>query len=195
MFTTIFSHFNDLDSLKAVATEIATQVNKAYAARAKEITDATKKVNKTPAPTSPTPPPAPATPVATTFPTANATPSVARVSRIVRTTSAAPKTPFSKSEPKATEADNVEIAITDKEAIKKLNLKFCKYSDYCWVLYGDTKPLKTALGKLHGSFNSAFKDPDGSITGTPGQRFAGWRWRNDDVPEVAKALGIDVKIA
>ena len=75
------------------------------------------------------------------------------------------------------------ISITDKAAIKKLGLRFEKYNERCWVLRGDSKPLRKELVKFKGVFNSRLSGGEG------------WVFRNDNVEECAKALGIKIKTA
>lgn len=91
-------------------------------------------------------------------------------------------------EVKAEKADEVDnetlISITDKEAIKKLGLTFEKYNDKCWVLRGNTKPLRKALKELFkGVYNSHLNGGEG------------WVFRTASVPECADALGLNIKVA
>lgn len=83
------------------------------------------------------------------------------------------------------ETDNETlISITDTEAIKKLGLKFEKYNDKCWVLRGNTKPLRKVLKELFkGVYNSRLNGGEG------------WVFRTASVPECASALGLSVKVA
>lgn len=71
------------------------------------------------------------------------------------------------------------VAITDLAAIKKLGLSFVKYNDRCWVLRGDTKPLRKILKEqFKGVFNSHLSGGEG------------WVIKTANVDECAKALGI-----
>lgn len=71
------------------------------------------------------------------------------------------------------------VAITDLAAIKKLGLSFVKYNDRCWVLRGDTKPLRKILKEqFKGVFNSHLSGGEG------------WVIKTANVNECAKALGI-----
>ena len=71
------------------------------------------------------------------------------------------------------------MAITDLAAIKKLGLSFVKYNDRCWVLRGDTKPLRKILKEqFKGVFNSHLSGGEG------------WVIKTANVDECAKALGI-----
>ena len=92
----------------------------------------------------------------------------------------APATP-AKPETKAKTAGDTDtlVAITDLAAIKKLGLSFVKYNDRCWVLRGDTKPLRKILKEqFKGVFNSHLSGGEG------------WVIKTANVDECAKALGI-----
>lgn len=94
--------------------------------------------------------------------------------------------PKAEAKPKAEHKhdDDTLIAITDTAAIKKLGLTFEKYNDKCWVLRGDTKPLRKALKEeFKGVYNSR-------LTGGEG-----WVFRTAHAQECAKALGLKVKVA
>lgn len=79
--------------------------------------------------------------------------------------------------------DTPLISITDKAAIKKLGLKFEKYSEKSFVLRGDTKPLRKELKeRFNGMFNSHLKGG------------AGWIFKAEKVKEVAKALGVKAAV-
>lgn len=199
MFTTIFSHINDRDELKALANEIVKKFNDAYAKRAEELTPEAKKVT---APVQPTPPP-------TTPPTAAKTavkataktvakPVARPTAKNVQSVATVAPTPQPKKvvvTPKVEKEEIPQISISDKSALKGLNLTFHKYNDRCWVLIGDTKCIKEDLkNKLHGLPNT-YTDRTGNITGTVNKRFYGYIWRNADVPEVAKILGVKVEMA
>lgn len=86
-----------------------------------------------------------------------------------------------KTETKAKTAGDTDtlVAITDLAAIKKLGLSFVKYNDRCWVLRGDTKPLRKILKEqFKGVFNSHLSGGEG------------WVIKTVNVDECAKALGI-----
>lgn len=92
----------------------------------------------------------------------------------------APAAP-AKPEAKAKTAGDTDtlVAITDLAAIKKLGLSFVKYNDRCWVLRGDTKPLRKILKEqFKGVFNSHLSGGEG------------WVIKTANVDECAKALGI-----
>lgn len=95
-----------------------------------------------------------------------------------------PKKEAKKVEPKAeakteTKSDDTLIAITDTKAIKKLGLTFEKYNDKCYVLRGETKPLRKVLkDEFKGVYNSR-------LTGGEG-----WVIASKYAPDCAKALGL-----
>ena len=98
--------------------------------------------------------------------------------------------PASKTEQKPTakkadknSAEDVIITLADKAAIKKLGLRFEKYSERAWALYGDCKPLRYELPKLKGSYNA-------HLSGGKG-----WVFSNKNVGEAANALGLKVKVS
>lgn len=163
MFNEIFAAINDVATLKTLATSIVNNVNEAYQQRAKELlasnTNNTqaKTENKTVA--------------------AKAKEAAAKMKKEVQKqeTNAPAKT--TKSE------DDVHIAITNKAAIKKLGLTFEKYNDKCWVLRGDTKPIRNSLKEFKGVYNSRLNGGEG------------WVFRTAEVENVANALGLKVKIA
>ena len=73
------------------------------------------------------------------------------------------------------------ISITDIKAIKELGLTFKKYNDRCWVLRGNTKPLRKVLkDQFKGVFNS-------HLTGGEG-----WVIKTANVEGCAKALGLKI---
>lgn len=92
----------------------------------------------------------------------------------------APAAP-AKPETKAKTAGDTDtlVDITDLAAIKKLGLSFVKYNDRCWVLRGETKPLRKILKEqFKGVFNSHLSGGEG------------WVIKTVNVDECAKALGI-----
>lgn len=147
--TSVFSGYTSTEELKSAANAICAQVNDAYKARFAEIANKTKTASK-PA----TAPAAPAKPEA----------------KAKREKTAKTKT--------VGETDTL-VAITDLAAIKKLGLSFVKYNDRCWVLRGDTKPLRKILKEqFKGVFNSHLSGGEG------------WVIKTANVDECAKALGI-----
>lgn len=152
----VFSQYTTADELKSAANAMCAQIKEAYEARFKELTPNAKPTSK----------PAPVKPEAKKEKTAK------------------PKTAEApKSETKSKTAGDTDtlIAITDLKAIKKLGLTFEKYNDRCWVLRGDTKPLRKILKEqFKGVFNS-------HLTGGEG-----WVIKTANVEECAKALGLKV---
>lgn len=97
------------------------------------------------------------------------------------TAPAAPAKPAEapKTETKSAGDTDTLVAITDLKAIKKLGLTFEKYNDRCWVLRGDTKPLRKILKEqFKGVFNSHLSGGEG------------WVIKTANVEECAKALGL-----
>lgn len=159
--TSVFSGYTSTEELKSAANAICAQVNDAYKARFTEITNKTKTTSK-PA----TAPAAPAKPEAK--PKKDKTAKTKPVE--------APKT-----ETKSAGDTDTLVAITDLKAIKKLGLTFEKYNDRCWVLRGDTKPLRKILKEqFKGVFNSHLSGGEG------------WVIKTANVEECAKALGLKV---
>lgn len=157
--TSVFSGYTSTEELKSAANAICAQVNDAYKARFTEITNKTKTASK--------PATAPATPAK---PEAKA-----KKEKTAKTKPAeAPKT-----KTKTVGETDTLVAITDLAAIKKLGLSFVKYNDRCWVLRGDTKPLRKILKEqFKGVFNSHLSGGEG------------WVIKTANVDECAKALGI-----
>lgn len=159
VLTNVFSEYTSTEELKSAANAICAQVNDAYKARFAEIANKTKTASK--------PATAPATPAK---PEAKA-----KKEKTAKTKPAeAPKT-----ETKTVGETDTLVAITDLAAIKKLGLSFVKYNDRCWVLRGDTKPLRKILKEqFKGVFNSHLSGGEG------------WVIKTANVDECAKALGI-----
>lgn len=173
-FTAVFAQFHTVEDLKAIANNICAQVKTAYEARVAEINN-TKKGVVVDVEVSATPAQAPQS----------------KGSKISAAKEAAAKmkkqaaTPAPKAAAPATEsADDTLIAITDTAAIKKLGLTFEKYNDRCWVLRGDTKPLRKILKEqFKGVFNSHLSGGEG------------WVIKTANVEECAKALGLKLSKA
>lgn len=161
--TSVFSGYTSTEELKSAANAICAQVNDAYKARFTEITNKTKTASK--------PATAPATPAK---PEAKA-----KKEKTAKTKPAeAPKT---KTKTKTVGETDTLVAITDLAAIKKLGLSFVKYNDRCWVLRGDTKPLRKILKEqFKGVFNSHLSGGEG------------WVIKTANAQECAKVLGLKV---
>ena len=159
VLTDVFSQYTTADELKSVANAMCAQIKEAYEARFKELTPNAKTASK------------PAT-----VPAASAKPEVkSQKDKTAKAkTAEAPKT-----EAKSASDTDTLVAITDLKAIKKLGLTFEKYNDRCWVLRGDTKPLRKILKEqFKGVFNSHLSGGEG------------WVIKTSNVDECAKALGI-----
>lgn len=158
-FTTIFAKYDSADELRSLANEICGQVKSAFDARIIEITSSK------------------GAPASTGNQTAQPEAKAAKAK-----TAKAKKQDES---PKAKSDDSETlISITDVKAIKKLGLTFEKYNDKCWVLRGETKPLRKVLkDQFKGVFNSRLTGGDG------------WVFRTANAQECADALGIKVKVA
>lgn len=88
-----------------------------------------------------------------------------------------------KKEVKSASTSDDLIAITDTAAIKKLGLTFEKYNDRCYVLRGNTKPLRKVLKEeFRGVYN-------GRLTGGEGWVIAAKHAQN-----CAKALGLKLAV-
>lgn len=177
MFTTIFSIINDVNDLKKVANTIREQLVSAYNTRAKELGAVEASA---PAPT-----------------TTSATKPIAKDMAAKAKEAAAKMKQTEKKESKETKKtakvakdEPVQVAITDKAAIKKLNLVFEPYSDKSWVLHGDTKQIKDALGEIKGIRYNPSLTLDGGET-----RFGGWVCRTENAQRIADTLGLKVKVA
>lgn len=173
-FTAVFAQFHTVEDLKAIANNICAQVKTAYEARVAEINNTKKGV---------------VVDVEVSATTAQAPQS--KGSKISAAKEAAAKmkkqaaTPAPKAAaPAAESADDAIIAITDTAAIKKLGLTFEKYNDRCWVLRGNTKPIRKILKEqFRGVFNSR-------LTGGEG-----WVFKTASAQSVGDALGLKVKVA
>lgn len=172
-FTSVFANINNLDALKDVANLIHSQLKDAAHARSKEITDGVNVVNVVAEVVTE------AAPQTKTEGKKSTTAKAKEVAAKMKTQTEAPKT---KAESKTD--DDTLIAITDTATIKKLGLTFEKYNDRCWVLRGETKPLRKVLKE---QFNGVF---NGHLSGGEG-----WVFRNENAQECANALGIKVKVS
>ncbi len=160
----VFLQYTTADELKSAANAMCTQIKEAYEARFKELNPNAKTASK-PA----TAPAAPAKPEAKP-----------KKDKTAKTKPAeAPK-----AETKSAGDTDTLVAITDLKAIKKLGLTFEKYNDRCWVLRGDTKPLRKILKEqFKGVFNSHLSGGEG------------WVIKTANVEECAKALGLKLSKA
>ncbi len=154
----LFTSVNDADELKAVANFICSQVKEAYETRFSEINTKAETSASTAKPKTETK-------------KATAKPKASEPAK----TAAKPKT--------ETKKDTIIEAI-DLKDIKKLGLTFEVYNERCWVLRGETKPLRKILKEqFKGVFNSHLSGGEG------------WVIKNDNAEECAKALGLKMKAA
>lgn len=174
-FTTVFAKYDNIEELKAIANSICGQVKEAYDARLAEIKSGNTGV------------------IVEVVDTAAATPQPKKkeskvaaakevAAKMKKQETASSKTKTADTTTEST--DDTLIAITDTAAIKKLGLTFEKYNDRCWVLRGETKPLRKILKEqFKGVFNSR-------LTGGEG-----WVFKTAVAQSVGDALGLKVKVA
>lgn len=164
VLTSVFSQYESIEEVKSVANSICAQVKEAYESRYKEISARKSEPSKKK--------------------TTEAAPTKATKAVKSKSKTEAPKEVAPKTEPKPASDDDVLIAITDTKAIKKLGLTFERYNDRCWVLRGETKPLRKILKEqFKGVFNS-------HLTGGEG-----WVIKTSNAQECANALGIKAVVA
>lgn len=170
-FTSVFAKYDTVEDLRTLANNICAQVKEAFDGRVAEIkagTDVTVEVN-----------------VAKGEKTASKP--AAKKSASSKAKEMAEK--FKKQEKTVSKAKadgeaEKTVDISDPKAVKSLGLKFEKYNEKCWVLRGETKPLRKELKeKFKGVFNSR-------LTGGEG-----WVFRTANAQECANALGLKVKVA
>lgn len=166
----VFCQFGKAEELKAAANDIREQLIQAFNARMEELKTASKNIEVTVTKETEQP--------------AKQGKSKERVKKIEEVAAKTSKQSV-KQEPAPTQTDSdAQIAITDTKAIAKLGLTFEKYNEKCWVLRGNTKPIRSILkDKFKGVFN-------GRLTGGEG-----WVIRTDNVNECAKALKLKIKTA
>lgn len=178
-FASVFAKYETVEELKAVANDICGQVKTAFDTRVKEIksgnmnvevevvgaqSEVPKTEKKTKSSKTKNDKTAGAKEMAEKF---------KKQEKELRT-----------KENKDNKSDDTLIAITDTKAIEKLGLTFEKYNDKCWVLRGETKPLRKILKEqFKGVYNSR-------LTGGEG-----WVFRTASAQECADALGLNVKVA
>lgn len=173
-FTTVFAKYDNIEELKAIANSICGQVKEAYDARLAEIKSGNTGVIVEVVDTAATP-----QPKKNESKVAAAKEAAAKIKK---QETASPKTKTADTTTEST--DDTLIAITDTAAIKKLGLTFEKYNDRCWVLRGETKPLRKILKEqFKGVFNSR-------LTGGEG-----WVFKTAVAQSVGDALGLKVKVA
>lgn len=181
-FASVFAKYETVEELKTVANDICGQVKTAFDARVKEIksgnmdvevevvgtqTEASKTEKKTKSLKAKNDKTAGAKEMAEKF----------------KKQEKKQKSEMQK-ESKENKNNDTLVELTDTKAIKKLGLIFEKYNDKCWVLRGETKPLRKILKEqFKGVYNSR-------LTGGEG-----WVFRTASAQECADALGLNVKVA
>lgn len=173
-FSVAFAKCGNIEELRSVANDICEQVKEAFGIRAKEIKEGENS--------------GAIIEVVEAKPKTNTPKQSNKKSKTNKSKETIAQTPKQDKEVKTettSETDNETlISITDTEAIKKLGLTFEKYNDKCWVLRGNTKPLRKVLKDLFkGVYNSRLNGGEG------------WVFRTASVPECANALGLSVKVA
>lgn len=178
-FTSVFAKYDTVDELKAIANNICGQVKKAFDTRVAEIKSGnTGIVVEAEVSTDETP-----KPETKSKSKNNKTAGAKEMAEKFKKQEKELKTK-EKKENKDNKNDDTLIAITDTKAIEKLGLTFEKYNDKCWVLRGETKPLRKILKEqFKGVYNS-------HLTGGEG-----WVFRTASAQECANALGLNVKVA
>lgn len=181
-FTSVFAKYNTVNELKAIANSICGQVKEAFDTRVAELksgnTEPTVEVevstNETPKSET-----KPKTPKSKNNKTAGAKEMAEKFKKQAKEQKSEVK-----KETKESKDNDTLISITDTKEIKKLGLTFEKYNDKCWVLRGETKPLRKILKEqFKGVYNSR-------LTGGEG-----WVFRTASAQECANALGLNVKVA
>ena len=170
----IFAAIEDVKELKALAQRIVNDIHRDYEARRAEIMAKTK----------------------TVVVSIEVEKSEAAVEVETQKTESKPKAK-AKAEPKEKKEtkpeskpkeDDTPIAITDLKAIRKLDLKFEKYTDNFWILYGDTKRIKDIIkSEFDGGFFKTLKRREDIKNA--------WCIRTKYVGEVAKMLGRKIETA
>lgn len=181
-FESVFARYNSVDELKDIANNICGQVKEAFDARVKEIKSGNNEVKvevEVETGNAPKPEEKPKSGKAK----GNKITGAKEMAEKFKKQEKGQKSE-AKNEPKAEKDNDTLIAVSDVEAIKKLGLKFEKYNDKCWVLRGETKPLRKVLKEqFKGVYNSHLNGGDG------------WVFRNANAQECANALGLNVKVA
>lgn len=178
-FTSVFAKYDTVDELKAVANNICGQVKEAFDTRVAEIksgnTGVVVEVEVSSDETQ--------KPESKSKSKNNKTAGAKEMAEKFKKQEKQQKSEAQK-ETKESKDNDTLIAITDTKAIKKLGLTFEKYNDKCWVLRGETKPLRKILKEqFKGVYNSRLNGGEG------------WVFRTASAQECANALGLNVKVA
>lgn len=181
-FTSVFAKYNTVDELKVIANSICSQVKEAFDTRVAElksgntgpVVEVEVSANDTPKSEAKS---------KNTKSKNNKTAGAKEMAEKFKKQEKEQKSEVKK-ETKESKDNDTLISITDADEIKKLGLTFEKYNDKCWVLRGETKPLRKILKEqFKGVYNSR-------LTGGEG-----WVFRTASVQECANALGLNVKVA
>lgn len=181
-FTSVFAKYDTVDELKAVANSICGQVKEAFDTRVTEIKSGnTGVVVEVEVSSDETQKPEPKSKLPKSK--NNKTAGAKEMAEKFKKQEKQQKSEAQK-EAKESKDNDTLIAITDIKAIKKLGLTFEKYNDKCWVLRGETKPLRKILKEqFKGVYNSRLNGGEG------------WVFRTTSAQECANALGLNVKVA
>lgn len=181
-FSTVLSNLNTQEELSAVANAIREQLINAVNTRKNEITAGTKtvsveiSVNTSAVEVAPEP--------VKTESKKSMADSAKEVAAKMKKEKSGKKNEKKNEPAPSVKSDDAIIAITDLDSIKKLNLTWEKYSDKCWVLRGDTKPLRKVLREeLRGSYRPNLR----------GQ--SGWAFTIARAKAAAEALGLKLETA
>lgn len=179
-FSSVFAKYDTVDELKAVANNICGQVKEAFDTRVAEIKSGnTGVVVEVEVPANEMQKPEPKSSKSKNNKTAGAKEMAEKFKKQEKE-----QKTKEKKESKVNKDDDTLIAITDTKAIEKLGLTFEKYNDKCWVLRGETKPLRKILKEqFKGVYNSRLNGGEG------------WVFRTASAQECADALGLNVKVA
>ena len=184
-FTSVFAQFNTIEEIREVANNICAQVKSAYEAREKElqpndeimveaiveivdeteVEESKKKAKKS----------------GSKVERAKEMAAKLKNEKDARAETKPKKETKTETNKEAKDNSETLIAVTDMEEIKKLGLKFKKYNDKCYVLRGETKPLRKVLKEeFKGVFN-------GHLVGGEG-----WIISAKHAENCAKALGLKI---
>lgn len=172
-FASVFAQFETIEEITSVANNICAQVKEAFDARKEELTAkevavevfveaATEEVEETKS--------EPKKEAKKSSSKTSKAKEMAAKMKAEKESKVESKKETKKTEPKEQvrkeqkEDSGTLIAVTDTAAIKKLGLTFQKYNDKCYVLRGDTKPLRKVLKEdFKGVFNSRLSGGEGWV--------------------------------
>lgn len=165
-FESVFAQFDSVEMLREIANNICAQVKEAYDNRVAQLKPSVPEVTVQ----------VEVEPKATKNKSTKAKAEKAPTQKKSDTKKESPA--------KSKSSDTVQLSLKDGAELKKLKLTFSKYNDKCWVLRGDTKPIKdTICENFKGVYNSNLRDGGGIIV------------RTTRAQECADALGLKVKVS